>query len=136
MSSGEVCDVQVRALDDLKQPRLVRRPGRQGGPEREHVLTEWGRVVLGQRVQDLDGSPDALLAYMGRGGPGSSARRSAASKDLAKVLGLAGLGSDESVMPKSITYWGAARCVGLGATIGQVSYLLGVKEDNLPGVRR
>jgi hypothetical protein len=136
ISSGEVCDVQVRALDDLNEPTLVRRPGRQGGPEREHLLTDWGRVVLGQRVRDLDGSPDALLAYMGRGGPGSSARRSSASKDLAKVLGLAGLRSDESVMPKSITYWGAVRCLGLGATIGEVAYLLGVKEDNLPRILR
>lgn len=131
MSTGEVCDIPVRAFDDPDDPRVVRWPDKHG-VERLFVLTEWGRYAVRHRIHQVGGDPEAFVAYEGQGAPGTPARRSAASKDLGKVLTHAGLDYDPAVKPKSISYWGGLVCRDRGESPETVARLLGVRTENLP----
>ena len=127
ISSGRVCDVAVGDVDDLVSPHSVT-----DNEGRVYVLSEWGSQVLARRLEELDGDPATPLAYEGWEGSGRGAKRAAASKGLRGVLNAAGLSEDSSVMPKSITYWGATRQRRLGANPETVAHLLGVKVNTLP----
>lgn len=131
MSPGEVCDIPVSALDDPNKPTEVKWPDKHG-VERIFVLTEWGRYAVRTRVDRVGGDPEAFVAYDGQAAPGSAARRSAASKDLRKVLDKARLDFHLGVRPKSISYWGGLVCRERGDSPETVARLLGVRTENLP----
>lgn len=127
ISSGHVCGFAVSDVDDPLAPGTVT-----DGEGRVFMLTEWGSRVVARRIEDLGAAPEALLAYEGHEDSGLSARRAAASKGLRGVLDAAGLSDDKSVLPKSITYWGATRMRRLGSSPEAVAKLLGVKVKTLP----
>ena len=135
MSSGEVCDVPVGAVDNPNSPSVVIFPD-DAGRDRTYVLTEWGRYVVRERLRDVGGDANAFLAYEGSAPVSSQARRSAASKGLRKALDLAGLEGDPEVKPKSISHWGGVMCRQRGESPETVARLLGVRVENLPGYLR
>lgn len=127
VSTGQVCEFSVSDVDDPRAPVTVT-----DDEGRVFLLTEWGSEVIARRIAHLNGEPGALLAYEGGEGSTLSARRAAASKSLRGVLDAAGLSDDPSVLPRSITYWGANRLRGLGESAEAVAELLGVKVEALP----
>jgi hypothetical protein len=127
ISTGRVCDFGIGHLDDPADPHTVT-----DDEGRVYTLTKWGSQVLAERVANLDGDPGTPLAYEGREGSGPGAKPAAASKGLRQVLDAAGLSGDDTVMPMSITYWGAVRQRRLGASPEAVAQLLGIKVKSLP----
>lgn len=131
MSTGDVCDVPISALDAPDEPSVVRWP-EEDGTTRVYVLTDWGRYVIRDQVRRAGGDPQAYVAYEGMGAPGSAARRAAASKILTHTLEAAGIAQDPAVKPRSISYWGGLVCRERGESPETVARLLGVRTENLP----
>ena len=90
-------------------------------------LTEWGKVALRRRIEDVGtlGPQTPLICV------DTSDRTRARANAYASVrasLVRAGLGDEPGVCPNSIVAWRGASAMAAGASIGQVARLLGIRS--------
>lgn len=90
-------------------------------------LTNWGQIQLERRIDALGNSdPNRRLTYSGRGDPVSAQASSCTA--IAKVMTLAGLGSEPDVRPMSVVAWAGRQALDATGRIEQVAVALGVRS--------
>ena len=90
-------------------------------------LTDWGAEHLQRHIERLGAtSLDVRLTYSGRGDPTSAQASSCIA--VAKVLTLAGLGSEPDVRPISIVAWAGLQVLESSGRIEDVAHALGVRS--------
>jgi len=91
------------------------------------ALSDWGVLQLERRIHDFGaGDPHRRLVYSGRGDPVSAQASSCTA--IAKVLTMAGLGTEPDVRPMSVVGWAGNRVLETTGRIEQVAVALGVRS--------
>ncbi len=106
--SSEITRLRICDLDDREAPTTIRLPGTRRHDPRVATLTDWGRLVLARRVQELTASgapPTTLLAYGGHAPPGGAKAQASVCNALRDVLDAAGLATEADVRPSSLRHW-------------------------------
>jgi len=130
--SSEITAVRVRDLDrrdGLTFPGEVRLPGTRRLRARTAPLTEWGSLMIAQRLIDLRRQdrlhPETLLAYGGLTPPGGAKAQASVCNALRDVLGAAGLSGELDVRPSSLRHWAGRASFDGGTSIEGVARLMG-----------
>lgn len=130
--SSEITAVRVRDLDHRdgrSLPTSVTLPGTRRLRPRIVPLTEWGSLMITQRLLDLRRRdrlhPDTLLAYGGLTPPGGAKAQASVCNALRDVLDAAGLAGESDVRPSSLRHWAGRTRYDAGASIQTVAWLMG-----------
>lgn len=102
----------------------VRLPGSRLLQPRRADLGEWASLQIERRLHDLDGDPDALVAYLGDG----KRPQAAAAMVIGKVLRRAGLAGEPGIKPASIRAWAGRRVFDETGSIEAVAQHLGLRS--------
>lgn len=112
----------VRRRDVTKS--AVHLPGSRLLRPRRAELGDWARMQIERRLHDLDGDPEALVAYLGDG----KRPQAAAAMVIDKVLRRAGLAGEPGVRPASIRAWAGRRVFDETGSIEAVAQHLGLRS--------
>ena len=130
--SSEITGVRVRDLDrgdGHTWPATVALPGTRRLRPRTVPLTEWGSLMVAQRLLDLRRRdrlhPDTLLAYGGLNPPGGAKAQASVCNALRDVINGAGLAGESDVRPSSLRHWAGRSAYDAGASIQAVARLMG-----------
>lgn len=129
--SSEITTIRIQDLDDPRHPTDVRLPGTRRHDPRVAPLTQWGRLVLAERVAHLraaGASDSTLIAYGGRAPAGEAKAQAAACNALRDVLNAAGLLAEPDVRPASLRNWAGRRAYDAGSPLEEVARLLGLRS--------
>lgn len=122
--SGELANITVADID--LEGGMVHASGCRSAVARTVPLTDWGTAQIGRRLRDLPSNPAWPLTYEGNGSDKSKQASSCIA--ITDCTARAGLATDPSVRPVSVTAWVGRRVFEETGRIDQVAARLGMRS--------
>lgn len=126
-TSGELCKLRVDAVH-IGSTARVHLPGGRDQNARVVQLDDWGTRVLISRMCARPADPTSMLFVYDGADPGSAKAQASASGNLARVLRVAGLGADPTLIPTSIRNTCACRVYERGEGIESAAEAIGCRS--------